>query len=198
MREALALVLLLSLNACKKAAEETAASTNATIVAGLELLPYVEASGEFSTVGPADWKVKEDSTYGASVLMLGPGTARFPRSVSIGIGGYPNKVDKSADPKWYYDGYSMIESYNTVVPFEKRVIGGVEVDYYEFDRPFRRIHERKVIYTMRESVAIVRVPGGFYRISHHAPVEIYRETYPVFEAVVANFKLGPRRAAKAP
>ena len=162
------------------------------------MIDYQEPSGAFEVQGPADWQVKEDDRFGPSVSLLGPGTSKFPRSVSIHVSRYPNIGDPSPDPKGYYEGIKLISGYRNVSEFETRAIGGRQVQCYSAEMPRRPLHDRKVAYYVREDVAIIPIPGGYYRIDHTAPVETYKETLPVFEAVVASFKPGANPAAKTP
>lgn len=190
MKRLLIAVLLTNLASCKKKETAPAQAPVKAVVTGLEMIDYQEPSGAFEVVGPADWKVREDDQLGPSVMFLGPGTSKYPRSVSISVSRYPNQVDKSPDPKKYYAGMELIESHKLVMPYTKRVIGAREVECYAFESPFRRLHERKIAYQKREDTVIIPFAGGFYSISHDAPVDIYKETLPVFEAVVASFKPG--------
>lgn len=198
MKRLLFAVLAASLGACKDKAPQPAQVPVKSVVAGLEMIDYQEPSGAFEVLGPADWQVRETDDLGPEVMFLGPGTRRFPRSVSISISRYPNPADISPDPKKYYARMELIESYKIVAPYAKRSIGGREVDSYAAETPFRRLHQRKIAYQKREDTAIIPVPGGFYSIHHTAPVDTYKETLPVFEAVVASFKAGPLPAAKTP
>lgn len=188
----LVLSALLLAGACKR--EEPAKSPQAApapVDAGQEMLPYREPSGAFELLGPATWQVREDDELGPGVSLLGPGDSRFPRSVAIDVSRYPNLVDKSTDPYHYYRGLALIGENRNVTPFATKTIGGREVRYYSLERPRRPLHQRKISYHVRVDVAIIPVPGGFFRVDHTAPVEIYRDTLPIFEAVVASFKPGP-------
>jgi hypothetical protein len=201
MKKLLALSALALFAACKKPAApepqraETPVKTVAT-VAGNELVEYTEPSGAFSFHAPATWRAKEMSDLGPEVMMFGPGTSAFPQSVSMAVSRYPDPMDRSGDPKHYYDAMAHLEFTRIVEPFAKRTIGGREVETYATESPFRPLHSSKVKYTKREDVAVIRFPGGFYRIEHTAPVDIYKETLPLFEAVVASFKPGPVPPAK--
>ncbi len=198
MKHFLLAAVFLSLSACKNKAPEPVTVPVKAVVAGLELIDYQEPTGTFEVQGPADWKVKEDDSLGPSVIFLGPGNQKYPRSVTISVSRYPNQVDSSPDPRKYYEGLDMMEEYRNLTPYGKRSLGGREVEGYSLEKPRRMLHERKIAYYVREDVAIIPIPGGFYRIDHVAPVDIYKETSPVFEAVVASFKPGPLPAAKKP
>ena len=56
------------------------------------------------------------------------------------------------------------------------------------ERAARDMHNKKAPRPIREDVALVVVPGGFFEITHSGPVETYRNTLPVFEEVVRSFK----------
>lgn len=188
MKRILFAVMLAGVAACKK--DEPVRVPVKAVVGGLEMIDYQEPSGAFEVQGPADWLVKEDDRFGPSVSLLGPGTPKFPRSVSIHVSRYPNVGDPSPDPKRYYEGIKLISSYRNISSFDTRDIGGRQVQCYSAEMPRRPLHSRKISYYVREDVAIIPIPGGYYRIEHTAPVDIYKETLPVFEAVVASFKPG--------
>lgn len=197
MNRNIALVALLLLSAsCKK--KETAADELPvkSVVNGMDMLEYQEPSGAFQADAPATWKLREENDLGPAVTFIGPGTPARPFSADIHISRYPNPVDKSGDPKRYYDGYTLIESLKLALPYAKRMLGGREVESYAFERPFRKLHSRKIEHYQREDYAIFRTTDGFFLITHSAPVEDYKATFPIFEAVVASFKPGPLPASK--
>lgn len=197
MKSFFLVALLIGSIACKREEpKDTTSAKGPPVVAGQEMLPYQEPSGAFELLGPARWQVREDDALGPSVGLLGPGNRRFPRSVSIHVSRYPNLVDKSTDPYHYYRGLGLGDGSREVSSFDTKSIGGREVRYYSFESPRRPLHQRNISYYVRHDIAIIPFPGGFYRISHTAPVEIYRDTLPIFEAVVASFKPGPLPPAK--
>jgi hypothetical protein len=191
-------VLFATLSACQDKAPAPVTVPVKGVVAGLEMIDYQEPSGAFEIQGPGVWQVHEDSRLGPSVMLLGPGTAKFPRSVSISVSRYPNTVDKSPDPKSYYSMLELISEYKNISAYTERAFGSRKAFHFSFESPFRRLHEYKIAYQVREDVAIIPFDGGFFKIRHHAPVDIYKETLPVFEAVVASFKPGklPAKATK--
>lgn len=198
MRRLSLIVLLVALGACKDKAPMAVSVPVKGIVAGLEMIDYREPSGAFEIQGPGVWQVREDDRLGPSVMLLGPGTTKFPRSVSISVSRYPNTVDKSPDPKSYYSMLDLISENRNISPYTERAFGNRKVFHYSLESPFRRLHERRIAYHVREDVAIIPFEGGFFQISHHAPLDIYKDTLPVFEAVVASFKPGklPSKATK--
>lgn len=200
MNRNLALVALLLLaTSCKKEEAAPARSDGIpvkSIVNGMDMLQYQEPSGAFQVDAPSLWKIRETSDLGPQVTFIGPGTAARPNSANISISRYPNPVDKSGDPKTYYNGFALIETLKMVFAYGNRVLGGREVESYAFEQAFRKLHSQKVEYYKRNDFAIVRVPGGFWVIKHSAPAEDYKATFPIFEAVVASFKPGPLPASK--
>lgn len=199
MTRNIALVVLLLLAAsCKQ--KEPAANADGvpvkSVVNGMDMLEYQEPSGAFQADAPATWKLREETDLGPAVTFIGPGTPQRPFSADIHISRYPNPVDKSGDPKRYYEGYTLIETLKLALPYAKRLVGGREVESYAFERPFRKLHSQKVEYYRRNDYAIVRTTGGFFLITHSAPVEDYKATFPIFEAVVKSFKPGPLPASK--
>lgn len=198
MKRLLLAVLLSTGAACKQKAPEPARVPVKATVAGVELIDYTQPAGAFETLGPASWQVRETDDLGPAVMFLGPGTAKYPRSVHIGISRYPNPVDKSSDPKSYYDYSALIPSHKLAAAYAKRSFNGRMLDTYAFEMPFRRLHERKVLYQKRVDTAIIPFPGGFYAIDHSAPAEIHKETLPVFAAIVASFKPVTAAATKTP
>lgn len=199
MNRNLALVALLLLAASCKKKDATTPSDELpvkSVVNGMDMLEYREPSGAFQSDAPAAWKLREKHDLGPSVTFIGPGAPARPYSANIHISRYPNSVDKSGDPKHYYDGYTLIETLKLALPYAKRVLGGREVESYAFERPFRKLHSQKVEYYRRNDYAIVRTTDGFFLITHSAPVEDYKSTFPIFEAVVKSFQPGPLPSSK--
>lgn len=190
---------LLAFSACKEKPAPAPVSDEPpvlSVAAGLEMISYQEPSGAFSLQGPADWQVREDDSLGPSVSLLGPGSREFPGSVSIRVSRYPNPVDRSPDPKHYYDAMTLSEEIEVLQPLGKHTLGGREVVGYSWVKPFRKLHERKTAWKMRQFHAEIPFEGGFYSLVYSAPVEIYKDALPVFEAVVASFKPGAPPARK--
>lgn len=200
MNRRIALVVLaLLMSSCKKK-EEVALHDGVpvkSVVAGMDMVEYREPSGAFQLDAPATWRADERNDFGHPELtMIGPGSAGRPNSVTISVSRYPNSMSKSGDPKSYYDAYALIETLKFVREYGKRTFGGREVESYAYEKAFRKMHSQKVEYSKRHDFAFVRVPGGFWEISHSAPADEYKATYPIFEAVVASFKPGPIPAPK--
>jgi hypothetical protein len=200
MMKTLAAVLLALLSGCKEKPAPSASASDELpivgVVSGLKFVEYKEPSGAFTVNAPAQWKLREDDSLGPSASLLGPGNDKFPRSVSIHISRYPNTVDKSTDIAKYHQELSLMGSNRNVSPLKSEMVAGKRVFRYSYERPFRRLHERIIRYYNREDIVEIPFDGGFYAIRHVAPVEIYKETLPVFEAVVASFKPGPVPPAK--
>lgn len=188
-------VIILGLIGCKEKSQPLAPQPVKSVG---DLIAYRESSGAFEIAGPPDWQVREDKTFGPSVTLLGPGNSMYPRSVAIHVTRYPSAAAPSPDPRSYYKSLESIASHRILSPYAKRTLGGRDVESYAVEAPFRRPHQRKAAYQRREDVAIIAFPGGFYRIDHAAPVEIYAETLPIFEAVVASFKPGSTATSKTP
>jgi hypothetical protein len=200
MNRRIALVVLaLLMSSCKKK-EEVATHDGVpvkSVAAGMDMVEYREPSGAFQLDAPATWRADERNDFGHPELtMIGPGSAGRPNSVTISVARYPNTMAKSADPKSYYDAYALIETIKVVLEYGKRALGGREVESYAFEKAFRKMHSQKTEYFKRHDYVIVRVPEGFWQISHSAPADEYKATYPIFEAVVASFKPGPIPAPK--
>jgi hypothetical protein len=149
------------------------------------MIDYDAASGEFSCRAPGKWKTLEDKSAGPRAMFFGPGTSKYPRSVSISVLRYPD-VGQIRTPKQYWDSLKI--SGQNPSPLETREINGRIVYALHYDRPLRPLDGYKVLYMKREDVMMLPVKDGFFAISHSAPVEIYAETLPVFEAVVASFQ----------
>jgi hypothetical protein len=181
------LCALLLAAACRKAApvsDAPAAPTRAT-VAGVELIDYDAATGEFSCRAPGEWKALEDKSMGPRVMFFGPGSAKFPRSVAISILRYPDGGSIKT-PQEYWDSLKLAGRAPSAL--ETTTEGGrteYAVHYEEAQRP---LHGYKTLYMKREDVVLIPAKEGFFAISHSAPVETYEQTLPVFRAVVSSFQ----------
>jgi|CXWL01.1.fsa_nt_gi hypothetical protein len=186
-----ALPFLILLSACGRKTE-TAAETpvKATPVAGLEFIDYVPPAGTYTCRAPAHWKGEETTDYGPDeVSFIGEvtkGLAMESKLVSISISKYPNKSDKYVDAEAYAKSESVVSGKPVV--YEKKIIEGKTVIRFSHERTARAMHSKKAPRHVREDVALIVVPGGFFEITHTGPVETYGNTLPVFEEVVRSFK----------
>ena len=105
---------------------------------------------------------------------------------SISISKYPNKSDKYVDAEVYAKSFKEISGKPTV--YEKKVVEGKTVIRFTRERTARAMHSKKAAHQVREDVALIVVPGGFFEISHSAPIDTYQNSLPVFEEVVRSFK----------
>ena len=186
-RASLVLTVILAA-ACRKAAappkEEAAVPTRA-VVAGVPLIDYDAATGEFSCRAPGEWQALEDKTQGPRVMFFGPGSAKYPRSVAISVLRYPDGGHIKT-PKDFWDSLKISDQNPS--PLETREVNGRTAYALHYDLAQRPLHGYKVMYMKREDVVMIPVKDGFYAISHSAPTETYEQTLPVFEAVVASFQ----------
>jgi hypothetical protein len=174
--------------ACRKAAAPQGAENSVptrAVVAGVPLIDYDAATGEFSCRAPGEWRALEDNSLGPRVMFFGPGSEKYPRSVAISVSRYPGGGDIKT-PKDYWDSLKISDQNPS--PLETREIGGRTAYTVHFDSAQRPLHGYKVLYMKREDVVMIPVKDGFYAIDHSAPVETYEQTLPVFEAVVASFQ----------
>lgn len=183
-----ALALLLAAAGCRKApAADSAAADVPTraVVAGVDLIDYDAATGEFSCRAPGRWKALEDDKIGPRVMFFGPGTAKYPRSVSISVLRYPDG-ETIKTPQDFYDSLKL--SGRNPSPLEARSAGGRTEYALHYDRAQRPLEGSKTLYMKREDVVLVPVKDGFFALVHSAPAETYAKTLPVFDALVASFQ----------
>lgn len=188
MKRALAVLALLAAAGCRKAPPPDSGSAEVptrAVVAGVDLIDYDAATGEFSCQAPGHWKALEDDKLGPRVMFFGPGTAKFPRSVSISVMRYPDGEDIKT-PKDFYDALKI--SGQNPSPLETRSAGGRTEYALHYDMPQRPMHGYKTLYMKREDVVLIPSRDGFFALVHSAPAETYAETLPVFDAVVASFR----------
>ncbi|MFI5348774.1 MAG: hypothetical protein ACHQ2Z_04455 [Elusimicrobiota bacterium] len=188
MKRLILVFTMLSAAGCRKAPASTKRDfpiPTRAVVAGVPLVDYDSASGEFSCRAPGEWRTLEDKTSGPRAMFFGPGSAKYPRSVSISILRYPD-VGQIKTPKQYWDSLKI--SGQEPSPLETREIEGRIVYALHYDRAQRPLHGYKVLYMRREDVIMLPVKDGFFAISHSAPAETYTDTLPVFEAVVSSFR----------
>jgi hypothetical protein len=182
-----AAALLLAAAGCRKAPPADAGSAEVptrAIVAGVELIDYDAATGEFSCRAPGRWKALEDAKLGPRVMFFGPGTDKYPRSVSISVMRYPDGSDIKT-PQDFYDSLKI--SGQDPSPLETRAAGGRTLYALHYAMAQRPLHGSKTLYMKREDAVLVPSKDGFFALVHSAPAETYAETLPVFEAMVASF-----------
>jgi hypothetical protein len=174
--------------ACRKAAappkEESAVPTRA-VVAGVTLVDYDAATGEFSCLAPGEWRTLEDKSIGPRVMFFGPGDARRPNSVAISILRYPGG-GRIRTPEELWDSLKL--SGQNPSPLATRAVNGRTAYALHYELAQRPLHGYKALYAKREDVVMIPVKDGFFAISHSAPAETYEQSLPVFEAVVASFQ----------
>jgi hypothetical protein len=188
MKKLFLVAAVLIASGCRKSAEPSKADLavpTRAVVAGVPLIDYDAATGEFSCRAPGEWRTLEDKTMGPRVMFFGPGSEKYPRSVAISVLRYPDGGDiKTPTDLWN----SLRISDQNPSPLETREINGRTQYALHYAQPQRPLHGYKVLYMKREDVVMIPVKDGFYAISHSAPAETYEQTLPVFEAVVASFQ----------
>lgn len=174
--------------ACRKGASssgETGAVPTRAVVAGVPLIDYDAATGEFSCRAPGEWQALEDKSIGPRVMFFGPGSAKYPRSVAISVLRYPDG-GAIKTPQEYWDSLKLSDQNPS--PLQTREVNGRTEYALHYDLAQRPLHGYKVLYMKREDVVMIPVKDGFYAIAHSAPAETYEATLPVFEAVVSSFQ----------
>ena len=174
--------------ACRKGGSpktgEAAVPTRA-VVAGVPLIDYDAATGEFSCRAPGEWQALEDKSIGPRVMFFGPGSAKYPRSVAISVLRYPDG-GQIKTPQEFWDSLKLSDQNPS--PLQTREVNGRTAFTLHYDLAQRPLHGYKVLYMKREDVVMIPVKDGFFAIAHSAPAETYEATLPVFEAVVASFQ----------
>ncbi|HEX4046868.1 MAG TPA: hypothetical protein VH309_03495 [Elusimicrobiota bacterium] len=173
---------------CRKAAppaNEAQAVPTRAVVAGVPLIDYDAATGEFSCRAPGEWRALEDKSIGPRVMFFGPGTAKYPGSVAIAVLRYPDGGTIKT-PQDYWDSLKLSDQDPS--PLSTREINGRTAYALHYAVAQRPLHGYKVLYMKRKDVVMIPVKDGFFAISHSAPEETYEETLPVFEAIVASFR----------
>ena len=186
-RPLLLLAALLAAGACRRAAEPVAEELVPTraVVAGVPLVDYAAATGEFSCRAPGEWRTLEDKDMGPRVMFFGPGDAKYPRSVQISILRYPDG-GRIRTPQDFWDSLKIAGRGPS--PFEARRLNGRTVYSVHYDVDQRPLHGEKILYVKREDVVLIPGKDGFFAVTHAAPAETYLRTLPVFDAVVASFQ----------
>lgn len=185
----LSLAVCAALSSCKKS-EPAAVDLTPTMetVAGVNLIDYDSPKGAFTCRAPADWKGRERvDGWTDTVTFVGPWSEKGMAHISVLQ--YPHaKNDQWTDADKYAASFWQITQDGKQPLVEKKRIGGNTAILLHLERPHRKVHSKKIEYMMREDYALIPVKGGFFSIKHSAPVHMYRETLPVFEAVVRSFK----------
>jgi len=177
-----------ALAACKKS-EPAAVNLTPTkeTVAGVDLIDYDSPKGAFTCLAPAAWKGQEDTEVTDTITFIGPWSPKG--GAYIHILQYPHgKNDRWKDADKYANSFWEIDPNNKQPALETVKIGDNTVIRFHQERPFYKLHSNKVDHMERHDFALIPVKGGFFSISHSAPVDSYQETLPIFEAVVRSFK----------
>lgn len=160
------------------------------VVAGQKLIDFDEQSGAFSLLAPADWKAMEDpAAIGPMVMFFGPMEGPGRGKTSISASRYPNKPDPFKTPQELWDSAKLFDRKPS--PLEKRMFGKREAYTFHLESPHYAPDSRKILYVDRNDTAMIPFKDGFYELSHTAPADSYKGTFPVFEAMVASFQ--PKR-----
>lgn len=186
-RFASVLALILAAGCRKAPPADPAAEAVPTraVVAGVALIDYDSAAGEFSCRAPGQWKALEDGKLGPRVMFFGPGSAKYPRSVSISVLRYPDG-ESIKTPRDFFDSLKL--SGQNPSPLVTRSANGRTEYALHYDMAQRPLHGYKTLYMKREDVVMVPAKDGFFALVHSAPAETYAETLPVFDALVASFQ----------
>ncbi|MBI4060608.1 MAG: hypothetical protein HY403_04190 [Elusimicrobia bacterium] len=183
-RIVLLLLAALSLPACKRGAEKATDPTPTKEMLGdVALIDYDSPQGAFTCRAPRQWGVHEDDASGSDAVTFSAGAA----PVSIHILQYPNGMDSRTDPDKRAESFWEIDPGGKQPAIEKKQVGGKDVILFHQERPHRKLHSGKIEYMARHDYALVPIKGGFFEIRHSAPVDSYRKTLPVFEAMVRSF-----------
>lgn len=160
------------------------------VVSGQKLITYEEKTGAFSCFAPADWKMLEDGGSAGSFIqvfgpMEGPGRAK----TSISVNRYPNAVDKISAPQDLWSRFKLAGKKMSAL--EKTTFAGREFPAFHHEAPQNPPNGWEVLYMKRIDTVMIPFKDGFYEITHSAPAASYKDTFPVFEAMVASFQ--PKR-----
>jgi hypothetical protein len=181
------LVVLLIAAACRPAPqnESSSASTPPPVVAGEKMTDYDSADGRYFCRAPAAWKALEDKDSRAGILMFGTASGPLRGKVSISILRYPDEV-RIKTPQDYWSSLRLANK--NPVPLESRRVGERTVFFTHYDYPQYPPHGWKVLYMNRVDVALIPSTTGFFAVDLSAPKDSYRQTLPIFDAVVDSFK----------
>lgn len=189
------LILILTvalLSACKKSEPENLTPTM-EVAAGFAMIDYDAPKGSFTVRAPADWGIEEKERDGDNVTFESrPLAACGGRQAYISFVRYPDGPgDKTTDARKFAETFFMVTLDHKPPEITQKKLGDHEVLLLHYERPFRKIHSKKIEYLTREDHALVPLKGGFMQIWHSAPSDCYQATLPVFEAVVRGFKPKP-------
>jgi hypothetical protein len=161
------------------------ASSAPAVVAGEKMTDLDGADGSFSCRAPANWKAIEEKGSGLLITLYGTSEGPLRGKVMMGILRYPDKVRiETREDYWA----SLRLAQKDPVPLEARRIGDRTVYFTHYDEPQHPPHGWKVLYMNRIDIALIPATTGFFAVEQSAPKASYRETAPIFEAVVASFK----------
>jgi hypothetical protein len=185
-RSYLLLVALISaFSACKRQAPEVVDLTpTKEVVAGHEMIDYDDEKGAYTCRAPRLWGIDENN----GSTFVGPRDPKTMGASYITILRYPESAGRWNDAQKYAESFWQIDPNHKQPEIEKRKVGDRTVLFLHQERPFRKIHSRKVEYMLRYDYALIPVAGGFFAIQHRAPLSAYMTTLPVFEAVVKSFQ----------
>ncbi|OGR90599.1 MAG: hypothetical protein A2V88_02395 [Elusimicrobia bacterium RBG_16_66_12] len=191
MKRFLFAALLLAPAGCRR--EETADTELApakAVASGQKLITFEEKTGAFSCFAPADWKMLEaDGSAGSFIQVFGPMEGPDRGKTSISVNRYPNVVDKIRTPQELWSGFKLTDKKMSAL--EKTTIAGREFPAFHYEAPQHPPNGWKVLYMNRVDTVMIPFEGGFFEITHSAPADSYKDTLPVFEAMVAGFQ--PKR-----
>jgi hypothetical protein len=196
MRIWIPLAVLLAIASCKRAPQEAKNELPVTeTAAGVDLIDFDWPEAKFSCRAPADWKL-EDKRYLApekGVSFMGNSSPNAPitnnsKLSHINILKYPESGAEYKTAQQYADSFWQVTEDGKPPKLEKKKIGDNEVIMFHLERPFRKVHSKKIEYMQRMDYAIIPRKDGFYELWHTAPTESYQNTLPIFEAVVRSFK----------
>lgn len=168
----------LLLAACRREAPKPAA------IAGVEMVDYRAAGDAFICRAPADWRALTDEQSPPGVLFFAPSSSSG-RSASISIARYAG--DGPVKTPEDFRAALQADDQNPSA-LEPRAQNGKTVYALHYDVAGHSLHAAKPKDRLRADAVLIPFGGGFYLISHAAPIATYRETLPVFDAVVESFQ----------
>lgn len=174
-----------ALAACGRKPSESPTGAAAPAAAP-NLTDYIAEDASFTCRAPGDWKALEGTDGGPIVMFFGPadGPARNKTTISIGRwpGRGPGKTPADFRAALRLAGFDASE-------LETRALDGGATAYaLHYLVPHRRAESRQAAGTDREDAVLIPAKDGFFEITHSAPAESYRDTWPAFEAVLSSFR----------
>lgn len=161
-----------------------------SVVSGQKLITFEEKTGAFSCFAPADWKILEGGGSAGSLMQVfGPMEGPDRAKTSISVNRYPNIVDKIGTPQALWSRLKLTDKKMSAL--EKTTIAGREFPTFHYEAPQHPPNGWKVLYMKRIDTVMIPSKDGFFEITHSAPAASYKDTFPVFEAMVASFQ--PKR-----